>query len=541
MRNVTFLMVIVTMLLNTLAVSGQTGKVLKTIPTPAENATGLTFDGKNLWLTDRKTDLLYCINPDDGSIVNTLQTPAYWPAGLAWDGIYLWNADIKGGIPLSENYQGKAYKIDPITGTILQTVSTPGNNPRGLSSDGQYLWCIDDGADEIVLFNAADGTTIRSIKSPTTRPQGLTFDGDYLWVSDNVANEIYMVEPVTGTVIITFPAPGPFIRDLAYDGKTLWAVDSQTDSIYQLTIRDDKKYQLSNKKELKLTFTHLTTNFGPGEVKTLDVHIAIPRDRVNQTIIASPEYNIDYTDIVTDAWGQKTAHWYRENIPAGENFEASMTVMATTYDINYFIFPEKVGTPDQIPMDIRKSYLADNEKYNITHPVIVNAVDEALDGEKNMYWKARKLYNYIQAHMYYEMVGGWNTAPAVLARGNGSCSEYSFVYIAMCRAAGIPARYVGAVSVRSEISAYDDVFHRWVEIYLPQYGWIPVDPSGGDSDSPAHQAKYFGHLRGKYIITTQSGGGSETMEWTYNANEFITTDPKTFVVSEHIGDWDVIK
>ncbi|PIE87614.1 MAG: transglutaminase, partial [Bacteroidetes bacterium] len=169
------------------------------------------------------------------------------------------------------------------------------------------------------------------------------------------------------------------------------------------------------------------------------------------------------------------------------------------------------------------------------------AVKEALGTEENLYYKARKLYRYVQEHIYYEMVGGWNTAPEVLSRGNGSCSEYSFVYIALCRAAGIPARYVGAVSVRSDQARYDDVFHRWVEIYLPNYGWIPVDPSGGDSDSPAHQAAYFGAIKGRYIITTQSGGGSESLEWTYNANEFTQTEPKTFVVSESIGNWDVVK
>ena len=52
--------------------------------------------------------------------------------------------------------------------------------------------------------------------------------------------------------------------------------------------------------------------------------------------------------------------------------------------------------------------------------------------------------------MYYERSGGWNTAPIVLERGNGSCSEYTFVFISMCRAAGVPARYVGSVVERGE-------------------------------------------------------------------------------------------
>jgi len=135
-------------------------------------------------------------------------------------------------------------------------------------------------------------------------------------------------------------------------------------------------------------------------------------------------------------------------------------------------------------------------------------------------------------------VGGWNTAPTVLARGNGSCSEYTFVYIALCRAAGLPARYVGSVVVRGDDASMDDVFHRWAEVYLPNYGWVPVDPSGGDQDLPRDQANYFGHLANRFLITTESGGGSETMGWTYNANEFWTTEPQTKVEIETIAEWE---
>ena len=107
----------------------------------------------------------------------------------------------------------------------------------------------------------------------------------------------------------------------------------------------------------------------------------------------------------------------------------------------------------------------------------------------------------------------------------------------MCRAAGVPARYVGSVAERGEKASTDDVFHRWVEVYLPGFGWFPVDPSGGDRDLPADQARGFGHLSRRFLITTQNGGGSKTLEWQYNSNAHYTSDPKTFVVSEYFGDW----
>ncbi len=40
--------------------------------------------------------------------------------------------------------------------------------------------------------------------------------------------------------------------------------------------------------------------------------------------------------------------------------------------------------------------------------------------------------------------GGWNAAPMILRRGNGSCSEYSFLLMAVLRANGVPALCGGA-------------------------------------------------------------------------------------------------
>jgi transglutaminase-like putative cysteine protease len=514
------------------------GKIVKKHKTPGVIPTGLTYDGSSLWLADRKAKKLFSMNPETGKVIKEINSPAYWPMGLAWDGKHLWGVDVKGGIPLSENYNGKIYKIDPKDGTILHTVNAPTSSPRGLTWDGKYLWCADERADKIIQFSPYDGTTIKSFKAPANDPRGITFDGQYLWISDRSKDEIYMVSPEDGSVIIIMDAPGKFTRGLTVAGEYLWAADSQNDEIYQLIMRDDQKIKRSNPHKSKVTYTHQITNYGPGNVQEANVHIAIPRNRPNQEIHGNIDYIPEYTDVVPDQWDQKTAHYHRENIEPNETERFEMKVNCTTYDTRYFIFPDKVGSFEEIPRKIKDKYLANNEKYQLNHPVIQDALEKAIKKKDNPYWVARDIFNHIIDNMYYEMVGGWNTAPAVLARGNGSCSEYTFVYISMCRAAGIPARYVGSVVIRGDYASMDDVFHRWVEIYLPNYGWVPVDPSGGDQKLPRDQANYIGHLSNRFLITTQSGGGSKTMEWTYNSNESWVTDPKTYVVSDNFADWE---
>lgn len=514
-----------------------TGEVVTSFPTPGNYPTGLAFDGTNLWMADRKTDLIYLVSPSDGRIVRTIPSPGYWPCGLAWDGKNLWCSDIKGGQDVEEYYEGVIYRLDPADGTILQTLPAPSKYPVDLAWDGKYLWCVDNGSDEIIQFSPNDGTTIRSFKSPTWECQGLEYDGMNLWVSSSAQDEIYMVHPANGTVILVMDSPGPVTAGLCFDGECLWNADYQVDHLFRLKTRDDEKFLRKNERRARVVYTHQVKNFGPGTVLTADVHLAVPVSRDNQDIL-SITYSQKPTDMVTDRWGQETAHYQRASILPGETWLLEMTTLVNTYEVDYFVFPDKVGGLDQVPAGIRSKYLEDNEKFQMDHPVIRSALQAAVGDEKNPYWITRKIFDYIIAHMYYEMTGGWNTAPTVLARGNGSCSEYTFVFISMCRVAGVPARHVGSVAVRGEDASMDDVFHRWAEVYLPNYGWIPVDPSGGDSDWPRNQAMAIGHISRRFLVTTQSGGGSETMEWTYNSNRFYTTEPKTFVNFEHFADWE---
>lgn len=509
-----------------------TGDTLKSFPSPFSCSQGLTFDGKYLWNVDRKSDMIYKLNTEEGMVLDSIPTPGYVPSGLAWGGQNLWCVDKE---------ENLIYCINPKTKIIEKTIYSPAGQSEGLAWDGEYLWIADTKEDKIHKISPEDGTTIVSIPSPSPYPRGLAFDGKYLWVSDRIKDMIYMVTPDKGEVVVCFEAPGPHTWGLAWDGKHLWNVDYQTDSIYKLKIKDDELFSRKEEKEQLLDFTHQVRNYGPDTVKTLDVYLAIPEDLNNQELLEPIKFDPEPKDILTDKWGQKVAHFQFADLGPTDFATVSMKAKAKIYQNRYFIFPEKVGKLKDIPKEIKDMYLVDDAKYSIGHPTIQNAVKKAVGDEKNPYWVARKIFSYVIDKLEYERVGGWNIAPTVLERGNGSCSEYSFVYIAMCRAASLPARYAGSVAIRGDDASWDDVFHRWVEVYLPNYGWIPVDPSGGDSKWPFAQANAFGYLNNSYLITTLGGGGSEYLGWSYNSNEKWTSKEKCKIVVENIGEWSPVK
>lgn len=69
----------------------------------------------------------------------------------------------------------------------------------------------------------------------------------------------------------------------------------------------------------------------------------------------------------------------------------------------------------------------------------------------------------------------------VLKNKRGVCDEITNLFISLCRAQGIPARFVSGVSFTNS-----DKFstpwgpHGWAEVYFPNVGWVPVDPTYGE-------------------------------------------------------------
>jgi transglutaminase-like putative cysteine protease len=61
----------------------------------------------------------------------------------------------------------------------------------------------------------------------------------------------------------------------------------------------------------------------------------------------------------------------------------------------------------------------------------------------------------------------------------GVCQDFTHVMIGMCRAIGIPARYVSGYlysgSHGSLVGA--QASHAWCEVYLPHGGWVGFDPT----------------------------------------------------------------
>lgn len=88
---------------------------------------------------------------------------------------------------------------------------------------------------------------------------------------------------------------------------------------------------------------------------------------------------------------------------------------------------------------------------------------------------------------YQQRLEGPPQAPALtLAKQSGTCRDFTVLYMAVCRAAGLAARFVSGYQQGDLAQATD--LHAWAEVYVPGGGWRGFDPTLGLAVSDRHIA-----------------------------------------------------
>ncbi|MCI3922286.1 transglutaminase family protein [Paenibacillus sp. TRM 82003] len=80
--------------------------------------------------------------------------------------------------------------------------------------------------------------------------------------------------------------------------------------------------------------------------------------------------------------------------------------------------------------------------------------------------------------------GVGTTASEMLKGKTGVCQDFAHLMIAVCRAKGIPARYVSGYHFVGDLNArtadFEQASHAWVEVYIPGTGWLGFDPTNNN-------------------------------------------------------------
>jgi sugar lactone lactonase YvrE len=176
------------------------GKVQREFDTEANAASGITFDGENLWLASTYSRELICCNALTGKTVVKRFTPG---AGI----IYKMTGDPPArSSPLASPRPPSPEKRQtPRTGGSqmgeTDGARAPGTGAHGLEWQDGKLWVAVPPSRMVYRINPETWVVEKRWPTIGNRPHGIGWEGKYLWVTDSNYNAFHKHHPDTGEVV----------------------------------------------------------------------------------------------------------------------------------------------------------------------------------------------------------------------------------------------------------------------------------------------------------------------------------------------------
>lgn len=236
--------------------------------------------------------------------------------------------------------------------------------------------------------------------------------------------------------------------------------------------------------------------------------IALPPDTSFQDVIYQ-RIEPNPLNVTVDNDGNYLA-WFRLN--RGQKLDVKVFGSAKLYTSS------KVKNPF-LDESLKKKYTESNKYWEKDNPQIINKLNEILGDNASVdtETKARLIFRFVVNYLKYdpsrlkdssmERLG----AVTVLANPNSAvCMEFTDLFIALSRAAGIPARELNgyaytANAVLRPLSLTKDVLHAWPEYWDDRRGWVMVDPTW---ENTTGGVDYFSKLDLNHFVFVVKGFSS---------------------------------
>lgn len=256
--------------------------------------------------------------------------------------------------------------------------------------------------------------------------------------------------------------------------------------------------------DFDLTYHLRNTNLVP-----ILTSIALPPDTAYQDVIYQ-RITPTPVNVTVDEDGNYLA-WFRLN--RSEKLDVKVTGSTKLY------VKSKVKNP-QLSEDLRKKYTRPDKYWESNHPQLLAKLSEILtpNSTKNSSERAKIIYRFVVDYLKYDS-GRLNDnierlgALTALSNPQGAvCMEFTDLFIALSRAAGIPARELDGFAYTANpalrpLSLEGDILHAWPEYFDDVNGWVMVDPTW---ENTTGGVDYFNKLDLNHFVFVIKGSSSES-------------------------------
>ena len=255
---------------------------------------------------------------------------------------------------------------------------------------------------------------------------------------------------------------------------------------------------IGNKIDFELKYSAVVKDIPEG-AKNIRIWIPYPRSDDFQRIY-SIRVAASYPTYIhqEEVYGNEFLYLTIDN-PVEKEIEIEMDILAARYEVINKIDFNRVGEMEEGMLPEADRYLKSNIDETADLAELKRIVDGVLKGKRRYIDKVKALYDYVYDNMDYskEIAGyGKGDVGRACTVKSGNCIDFHSLFVALASVAGVPAREVANIEVPLEegIPNYCEAnYHCNVEVYLPNYGWIPLDISHARKGKRSKEF-YFGSL-----------------------------------------------
>ncbi len=184
--------------------------------------------------------------------------------------------------------------------------------------------------------------------------------------------------------------------------------------------------------------------------------------------------------ISTNCFGFKTVCYYKPRPIIFFDFQLEAQVKIDKINPFDFQYPE----PNLVIQEL------DNFRFQLNQHLFLSATPLTFLEEHYKELPCRKNYEHLIDYLTelnnfiydkIEYINGESTISTTAldtwAHKKGVCQDYAHLFIAQCRANGIPARYVSGYLDQGAEMTGSAQLHAWVEVNIPYVGWKGFDPT----------------------------------------------------------------
>jgi len=250
-----------------------------------------------------------------------------------------------------------------------------------------------------------------------------------------------------------------------------------------------------------------------GSTNRIEFITVIPDDYHLRQDVREIRFSIEPSEIYTSNYTKYAKFLFTG--PANDfTLDINIEMEIFDYDLENAIAAAAQESAPALNRQDHLKYSAGEKNIDTGDPSIVGAAEKF--NETDQLKLTRQIYDFVLENLYYQ---GYNPgdcgAAGALAKSGGDCTEYSDLFVTLCRVKGIPARVVEGYTADAAPSEMP-MGHNWSEAYIEGMGWVPFDCIFDDNNGSSAETTFY-NLKDVYIYNSFVRNDPELLGYHYFA------------------------